>query len=144
MRYDRRDLGYHPACECDAEQCPQCDGTGEAHEHYDRVLQAIGHLPCEKCDGLGRLWPDGYPDAIPGIVLDPFGGSATTAQAARKLGRRSVSIELNPAYEAVMRERLDLPAEDSLFGDEDLGVEFVTLDASAAEEYTRDEEGESA
>ena len=87
---------------------------------------------------------DDWPPAIPGTVLDPFGGSATTAQAARKLGRRSISIELNPEYEAVMRERLDLPEGGSLFGDEGLGVEFVALDASAAEEYTRDEEGESA
>lgn len=68
-----RDLGYHPACGCDA-------------------------------------------DALPGTVLDPFLGSGTTTQVARKLGRRSIGIELNPAYEAVMRQRLGCP-DGALFED---------------------------
>jgi len=76
-----RDLGYHPACFCNA-------------------------------------------PAIPGTVLDPFCGSGTVAQAARKLKRRSIGIELNPEYEAVMRERLGL-AETALFED----VEFITEEA---------------
>lgn len=68
-----------------------------------------------------------------GIVLDPFAGSGTTTQVARKLGRRSIGIELNPAYEAVMRQRLGLPTEGTLFGDEDLSVEFEHLAGVAAE-----------
>jgi len=64
-------------------------------------------------------------EPVPGTVLDPFAGSGTTAQAARKLHRRSVSIELNREYESVQRERLQIPAEGSLFADADLGVEFV-------------------
>lgn len=35
---------------------------------------------------------------IGGVVLDPFGGSGTTAQVANKLGRRAVLIELNREY----------------------------------------------
>jgi DNA modification methylase len=41
-----------------------------------------------------------------GIALDPFGGSGTTALVARKLGRRSVLIELSPQYAALAARRL--------------------------------------
>jgi DNA modification methylase len=40
----------------------------------------------------------------PGLVLDPFIGSGTTAVAAEALGRNWLGIELNPEF-AVMAER---------------------------------------
>lgn len=39
------------------------------------------------------------------LVLDPFGGSGTTARVAISLGRRAVSCELNPDYLTLARER---------------------------------------
>ena len=41
-----------------------------------------------------------------GTVLDPFGGSGTTAAVARELGRKAVLIELNPDYIDLQKERL--------------------------------------
>jgi DNA modification methylase len=41
-----------------------------------------------------------------GVVLDPFAGSGTVLEAARALGRSFVGVELNPAYEKLIRERL--------------------------------------
>jgi DNA modification methylase len=41
-----------------------------------------------------------------GMVLDPFGGAGTTALVAERLGRNSISIELNPDYVALARARL--------------------------------------
>lgn len=38
-------------------------------------------------------------------VLDPFGGTGTTALAAIELGRRGVSIEQNPDYAKIIRDR---------------------------------------
>jgi DNA modification methylase len=41
-----------------------------------------------------------------GTVLDPFFGSGTTGEAALKLGRRYIGIDLNPDYCRLARERL--------------------------------------
>lgn len=40
-----------------------------------------------------------------GTVLDPFGGAGTTAMVAKQLGRRAVSIELNPDYAVMIENR---------------------------------------
>jgi len=41
------------------------------------------------------------------LVLDPFGGSFTTAAAAKELDRNSISIEINPEFCKIGRERLN-------------------------------------
>ena len=43
---------------------------------------------------------------VPCTVLDPFMGSGTTALVARRLGRKSIGIELNPEYAALCARRL--------------------------------------
>jgi site-specific DNA-methyltransferase (adenine-specific) len=42
----------------------------------------------------------------PGLVLDPFMGSGTTALAAEKLGRDWLGIELNPDFANAARDRI--------------------------------------
>lgn len=49
-----------------------------------------------------------------GTVLDPFIGSGTTALAARKLGRKSIGIEINPGYAKLCATRLQ---QQSLFAE---------------------------
>lgn len=39
------------------------------------------------------------------IVIDPFFGSGTTGHVAEKHGRRWIGFDLNPAYEALQKER---------------------------------------
>jgi site-specific DNA-methyltransferase (adenine-specific) len=47
----------------------------------------------------------------PGVVLDPFMGSGTTAIAAEALGRRWIGIELNEGFADLARERIARSAE---------------------------------
>lgn len=45
-------------------------------------------------------------DGTPGVVLDPFMGSGTTAVAAQAHGRDWLGIELNPEYAELAKERI--------------------------------------
>jgi DNA modification methylase len=47
----------------------------------------------------------GEPCAKPAVILDPFGGSGTTAMVAQKLGRRAILVDLNPTYIVQQMER---------------------------------------
>ncbi len=51
-----------------------------------------------------RIIKAGCPEG--GVCLDPFMGSGTTALVARRLGRKSVGIELNPDYAELAAKRL--------------------------------------
>jgi DNA modification methylase len=53
-----------------------------------------------------------------GLVLDPFAGSGTTAEACIVEGFRCVLIEKDPAYAELIRTRLRKPMQPVLFGGE--------------------------
>ncbi|MBY0257627.1 site-specific DNA-methyltransferase [Methylobacterium sp.] len=61
-----------------------------------------GHaLPQPKCGGLCASLP-----AVPGRVLDPFGGAGTVGLVAETLGLDATLIELNPEYAAMSARRI--------------------------------------
>jgi modification methylase len=77
----------------------------------------------------GKAHPTQKPEALlyrillactkPGdIVLDPFFGTGTTGAVARRLGRKWIGIEREPAYVAVARTRIQstLPLDESAMG----------------------------
>lgn len=74
---------------------------GQARENHDvrsgptRSVRTIGFEPTCRC-GVG---------VQPCLVLDPFMGSGTTAQAAEALGRSWVGYELNPEYHELIAAR---------------------------------------
>ncbi len=51
------------------------------------------------------------------LVLDPFGGSFSTGAVAKRLGRRSISIEKNEAYIKIGLRRIGIPSD---YPEEDL------------------------
>jgi hypothetical protein len=72
----------------------------QARENGGEFMQAVkttGWRPGCEC-GL---------EPIPANVLDPFGGAGTVGMVAARLGRSSVSIELNPAYCEIARKRIE-------------------------------------
>jgi len=52
-------------------------------------------------------------EPVPATVLDPFGGSGTTAEVALDLGRNAVLCELNPDYLPLIHERLKYRIESA-------------------------------
>jgi site-specific DNA-methyltransferase (adenine-specific) len=52
------------------------------------------------------------------IILDPFGGSFSTAIACKQLGRKSINIELDKHYCEIGRERLDNTSDMVMLGPE--------------------------
>jgi DNA modification methylase len=94
---------------------------GSSHDHtQDGVAGNVGRRADGKASGsiirerhMARGAPEtvgwtdcGHGNYRPGRILDPFGGSGTTAVVARRLGRRGVLIELNEEYAEMARARL--------------------------------------
>lgn len=85
---------------------PQRSGPGSGALSSESRTTA-GWQPSCKCTDAPIAGEDPFEDApvVPCTVLDPFGGSGTTAEVAEALGRRWVLIELNPKYEPLIRQR---------------------------------------
>jgi DNA modification methylase len=83
---------------CPARVCILCGTPWER-----AMVRAVGRLAvvgdmerqCD-CDAMAQ----------PGLVLDPFMGSGTTAVVAERLGRRWVGVELNPEFVELAKDRL--------------------------------------
>lgn len=73
-------------------------------------------LPTSKTIGWTDCTCENKNKYEPGIVLDPFMGAGTTAAVAKKLGRDSIGIELNPDYIKIARKRISaIPTNLSRF-----------------------------
>jgi len=94
-------------------------GRDESNTKYDTKNSAAGRLaqkrqayramglenpPAPEFIGYSNCGCDA--EFIPGIVLDPFIGSGTTAVVARNLDRNFIGIELNPEYVAIAERRI--------------------------------------
>jgi DNA modification methylase len=91
-------------------------GKGRRIIQDEKVKENIWHYPSGngKEDNFGHPAP--FPVALvkdhvaswtePGaIVLDPFMGSGTTAEAAKELGRHFIGFEINPEYSELWKQR---------------------------------------
>jgi hypothetical protein len=48
--------------------------------------------------GYDCACPEPTADTTPGVVLDPFGGTGTTALIAKAFGRRGISVDMSADY----------------------------------------------
>lgn len=74
---------------------------GSSHGQFVGKYETLGWTSCS-CSP---------PQYRPGIVLDPFAGSGTTAVVAKRLQRSSISIELAEHYIPIIKQRLDFGHE---------------------------------
>jgi DNA modification methylase len=76
-----------------------CTGRNDgerAGAFTDHTSHTTGFRPTCSCNA----------GTVPGTVVDPFGGSGTTAQVAIEEGRNAVIIELNPEYVELAHRRI--------------------------------------
>lgn len=84
---------------CPERVCANCGTPWQrALERQHGRLLATGELqPTCQCQA----------ESAPGVILDPFMGTGTTALAAEKHGRDWLGIELNPTYAEMAEERIE-------------------------------------
>jgi DNA modification methylase len=75
-------IGY--ICACDPQICRVCG--------LPSVPYCGGFRCCDSCTH------DTLPPAVPAVVLDPFGGTGTTALVAHVMGRHGISVDLSQDY----------------------------------------------
>lgn len=84
-------LGWRPGCHCIAEHARAtglCD-VPRTLDHWEKIADF--------------LTPEFTP--VPCLVLDPFGGSGTTARVAIELNRRAVSLDISLPYHSLANHR---------------------------------------
>lgn len=92
--------------------------------HFDRAAlteESVWHVPHERgAKGHSAPFPAELAERcilagcpLGGTVLDPFGGSGTTAGVAVKRGRKAILCELNPEYAALVHDRVRAIAGDT-------------------------------
>jgi site-specific DNA-methyltransferase (cytosine-N4-specific) len=91
----RTDLGFAPTCGCNL-----LANNAAGAARFAGASATMATRESEQGGLVQVLHP------IPCTVLDPFLGSGTTAYVARKHGRRTIGIELNPDYCALAARRM--------------------------------------
>lgn len=103
---DRPSVGFEPCTITHAQGPMRWNGGGlPATWRYGTVKTNRPDHPCPKPLPLMLKLIEQFTD--PGeTILDPFGGSMTTALACKQLGRKCISIEMNEAYCEIGVKRL--------------------------------------
>jgi site-specific DNA-methyltransferase (adenine-specific) len=83
---------------CPEKRCQRCRAPWRR-----KTIRKLGHLAVR-----GDLQPncDCSAPSEPGVVLDPFIGSGTTAIAAERHGRSWIGIEINPTFARLAEQRI--------------------------------------
>jgi site-specific DNA-methyltransferase (adenine-specific) len=90
-------------------------------EEWNQYFAGHWNFAGEKQDKHLAMFPEELPKRlikmfsfVDDTVMDPFLGSGTTSMAARNLGRNSIGYEINPEFESVIREKLNV-GQNKLF-----------------------------
>jgi DNA modification methylase len=120
--------GCCPECGAPWERGIETNHPGDSKGKHGKWREETGHSTvCPPAMGtvpnprITTGWSPACPHSLPPVpclILDPFVGSGTTLAVARRLGRRSIGIELNPKYIELARNRCraDVPDLQSWCG----------------------------
>ena len=89
---------------CPERICVQCDAAWTRPTRIKSRRTSEGMLHTREVGALRRC--DCFAPSRPGVVLDPFMGTGTTAAVAKRLGRDFLGVELNPTFTKLARDRL--------------------------------------
>ena len=91
------------------------ESTRLSEELIKKYAWSVWEMRVSRTKGHPAPYPEELPRRIIELfstkgerVLDPFGGTGTTARVAMELGRCSVTYEINPEYVPLIRENLSL------------------------------------
>jgi DNA modification methylase len=73
------------------------NGTG-MQERWGEAVSTLGQVRLTAVTGYTCACPDTHAPTTPGVVLDPFGGTGTTALVAHALGRHGISVDMSADY----------------------------------------------
>jgi DNA modification methylase len=103
---------------------PRFLASNSRQEHHERLTERgvsassilrtglqSGQSPATRVTGYACACPDTTAPATPGIVLDPFGGTGTTALVAHALGRHGISVDMSQDYCRLAEWRTSDPKE---------------------------------
>jgi len=108
---DRPGMGYESIVTCWAGDGRPVWHGGGRHGVYEHMTVKAASHQTQKPEALMAELVSLFTN--PGdLILDPFGGSGTTAVAAKRLGRRCILIEREEKYCAVAAQRLQQGALD--------------------------------
>ena len=118
VRKGEPDTAHRAACGADASggySGKSRPGAQEARAQNPSETKARILAGMRKDEVAGWRTTCGHPCRKPGraVVLDPFGGTGTTAQAAEMLGRDSILIDLGSEYCDMAKERMATPWKTS-------------------------------
>jgi DNA modification methylase len=108
--------GWQPTCEC--------FGYQSIVEYWD---DSIGEPMIR--EGKKYVWrdPDNIPEPVPQIVLDPFGGSGTTAMVAQQHGRIGVCLDLSWEYLQLAKKRCGITQMNEFYNGKKVDANWQDL-----------------
>jgi hypothetical protein len=106
---ERTITGYACACSPPTEHGPDV-GAGEAKCKCGRKFDTWRAQGVHETAERKKPTPQSAP-TTPGIVLDPFGGTGTTALVAHALGRHGISVDMSADYCRLAQWRTSDPKE---------------------------------
>jgi len=87
------------------------DGTHEWHEHNRYGQDKVYGRTEATVTGYACACSQPTADTTPSVILDPFGGTGTTALVAKALGRHSISVDMSADYCRLAQWRTTDPGE---------------------------------